>query len=654
MPSGRASTASTPGICSKSPSASWPDAVQIADTGPAHGSGEAIALASGRGWLDAVDRAFGTMVEIPAALLVAAEIVILFVGVVARYGLHSPLIWSDELASILFLWLAMLGAAIAFRRGEHMRMTALVARATPVQRAFLDVVGTCAALAFLLLIAWPAYDYAYEESYITTPALQIANSFRAAALPIGIALMVLFALLRLVRVGRLRDVVAAAATVAVIMGAFWFAEPWLRQLGNLNLIIFFVGVVGICVFAGIPIAFAFGLSIFGYLVLTTRTPVQVLVGRMDEGMSHLILLSVPLFVFLGLLIEMTGMARAMVSFLASLLGHVRGGLHYVLLGAMYLVSGISGSKAADMAAVAPVLFPEMKARGAKPGDLVALLSATGAQTETIPPSLVLITIGSVTGVSIAALFTGGLLPGVVLALMLSALVWWRYRHEDLRHVKRATAGEIGRSFVIALPAIALPFVIRAAVVEGVATATEVSTIGIVYAALAGLLIYRRFDWRRLKPMLIDTACLSGAILLIIGTATGMAWGLTQSGFSRSLAATMAALPGGSVTFIAVSIVAFIILGSVLEGIPAIVLFGPLLFPIARQVGVHEVHYAMIVILAMGIGLFAPPFGVGYYAACAIGRVDPAEGIRPIWGYMLALFLGLIIVAAIPWISIGFL
>jgi len=159
----------------------------------------------------------------------------------------------------------------------------------------------------------------------------------------------------------------------------------------------------------------------------------VLVGRMDEGMSHLILLAVPLFVFLGLLIEMTGMARAMVAFLASLLGHVRGGLHYVLVGAMYLVSGISGSKAADMAAVAPVLFPEMKKRGAKPGDLVALLAATGAQTETIPPSLVLITIGSVTGVSISALFTGGLLPGVVLAITLSALVWWRYRREDLSH-----------------------------------------------------------------------------------------------------------------------------------------------------------------------------------------------------------------------------
>ena len=107
-------------------------------------------------------------------------------------------------------------------------------------------------------------------------------------------------------------------------------------------------------------------------------------------------------------------------------------------------------------------------------------------------------------------------------------------------------------------------------------------------------------------------------------------------------------------FLAVTIVAFVILGSVLEGIPAIVLFGPLLFPIARQLGIHEVHYAMVVILAMGIGLFAPPFGVGYYAACAIGRVDPAEGVKPIWPYLLALMVGLVVVAAVPWISIGFL
>ena len=607
-----------------------------------------------RSWAMSVDAALGVLVEIPAAILVLAEIAILFAGVVSRYAFRLPLTWSDELASILFLWLAMLGAVVAFRRNQHMRMTAIVATAPPEWRVFLDEIASAAALAFFVLIAWPTVEYVRDQAFITTPALEINDAWRVAALPVGVGLMAAFCLLRSARVASARTVVFALGSVVAVIALFWIARPLFQRLGNLNLAIFFVGAVGATVLAGAPIAFAFGLATLGYLALTTQTPLEVLLGRMDEGMSHLILLAVPLFVFLGYLIEMTGMARAMVAFLAGLLGHIRGGLHYVLVGAMYLVSGISGAKAADMAAVAPVLFPEMIKRGAKPGDLVALLSATGAQTETIPPSLVLITIGSVTGVSISALFTGGLLPGAVLAVLLCFVVWRRYRGDDLNPINRATRQEIGRMFLVALPALALPFVVRAAVVAGVATATEVSTIGIVYAVVVGLIVYRQFEWRRLKAMLVDTACLSGAILLIIGTATGMAWGLTQSGFSRSLATAMSGLPGGQFSFMAVSIVAFIVLGSVLEGIPAIVLFGPLLFPIARAAGIHEVHYAMVVILAMGIGLFAPPFGVGYYAACAIGRVDPVEGVKPIIGYMVALLIGTAIVAAIPWISIGFL
>jgi len=607
-----------------------------------------------RRWAAGLDNAIGWLVEVPAAILVVAEIVILFAGIVARYVLHTPLVWSDELASILFLWLAMLGSVVAFRRGEHMRMTAFVNRASPARRAFLDMLAIAAALAFLLFIAGPGYEYAYEEQYVTTPALEIPNIWRAAALPVGTLLMIAVALLRLVERADWQTALKAIVVVALVVGALYLVQPVLQGLGNYNLLIFFVGVVAACVFAGVPIAFCFGLATFGYLALTTSTPMMVVVGRMDEGMSHLILLAVPLFVFLGVLIEMTGMAQRMVAFLASLLGHVRGGLSYVLIGAMYLVSGISGAKAADMAAVAPVLFPEMRKRGAEDGDLVALLSATGAQTETIPPSLVLITIGSVTGVSITALFTGGLLPGLVLGVMLCLVVGLRSRRQQRAPGGRASGAEVLRTLVIALPALALPFVIRAAVVEGVATATEVSTIGIVYSVLIGLLVYRRFDWKRLWPMLVDTACLSGAILLIIGAATSMAWALTQSGFSSQLAHLMAGLPGGAVTFMAVSIVAFIILGSVLEGIPAIVLFGPLLFPIAHQMGIHEVHYAMVVILAMGIGLFAPPFGVGYYAACAIGRVSPDRGMRAIVGYLVSIAIGLIIVAAIPWLSIGFL
>ena len=601
-----------------------------------------------------VDRLIGTGVEACAAFLVAAEVVVLFVGVVSRYVFRSPIVWSDELASFLFLWLAMLGSVVAFRNAGHMRMTALVSKSRPGLQTFFDVLAGVASTAFLLLTIGPALEFAHEERLITTPALEISGAWRASALPVGLGLMLVTGIISLLRSRHRLTALFAILTVAAVMGAFYAVSGVFPKLGNYNLLLFFVGLVGALVFAGVPIAFAFGLATVGYIALATRVPTLVVIGRMDEGMSHLILLAVPLFVFLGLLIEMTGMARAMVGFLASLLGHVRGGLSYVLVGAMYLVSGISGSKAADMAAVAPVLFPEMRARGAKDGELVALLSATGAQTETIPPSIVLITIGSVTGVSISALFTGGMLPGFVLGVALCFLVWRRYRHEDLSAVKRPSRKVILRSLGIALPALLLPFVIRAAVVEGVATATEVSTIGIVYASLVGILIYRQFPLKRLYPMLVTTAGLSGAILLIIGAATGMAWALTQSGFSATLAMTLKGLPGGAPVFLVVSAIAFIILGSVLEGIPAIVLFGPLMFPIARQVGVHEVHYAMVVILAMGIGLFAPPFGVGYYAACAISQINPDEGIKPIVGYILALIVGLAVVIAIPWISTGFL
>jgi tripartite ATP-independent transporter DctM subunit len=314
---------------------------------------------------------------------------------------------------------------------------------------------------------------------ITTPALEITNAWRAAALPVGSALMLLV-LMRLLEAeaGASSSVRWQDVGIGVLLALQLSLTSKTRTCSSSSSASSRSTSSPVC-------RSLLPSGLHGYLAITTLIPMTAIVGRIDEGMSHLILLSVPLFVFLGLLIEMTGMAKAMVAFLGNLLGHVRGGLHYVLVGSMYLVSGISGSKAADMAAIAPVLFPEMQRRGAKKGDLVALLSATGAQTETIPPSLVLLTIGSVTGVSIASLFTVGMLPAVVLGLTLCALVWWRYRNEDLSHVQRASGAQILRSLLIAVPAIALPFVIRAAVVRGVATATEVSTIGIAYSIIAG-------------------------------------------------------------------------------------------------------------------------------------------------------------------------
>jgi tripartite ATP-independent transporter DctM subunit len=592
--------------------------------------------------------------EFSAAILIVAEIIVLSMGVFWRYVLHQPLTWSDELASILFLWLAMLGAVVAMMRHSHMRLTTLVDYFSPSLRQISDALVLVLSFIFSASLLVPAFLHMQDQWVILTPALEIPDGLRTAAVGFGLLVMTWHTFTQILLSQPRRATAIAIASSVLIVAMLWLTSPLLMVWGNANLVLFFVVIVALMVALGLPIAFAFGLSTIAYLVFSSSTPLTIVVSRIDEGMSHLILLSVPLFVFLGALISVTGLAKTMVDFLATLLGHLKGGLHYVLLAAMYLVSGISGSKAADMAAVAPALFPEMKKRGAHPGKLVALLSASGAMSETIPPSLVLITIGAVTGVSISALFIGGLMPALVGLLALAVVVYWQSRNEPVSELPRASSSQILRTFLIALPALSLPFVIRTAVVEGVATATEVSTIGILYTFLVALLFFRPMPWGKIYPQLVESACLSGAILLIVGCATAMAWALTQSGFSTDLAVWMKQIPGGQLGFMVASLVAFVLLGSLLEGIPAIVLFGPLLFPVARALGIHEVHYAMVVIFAMGLGLFAPPLGVGFYAACAIGQVKPDAAIGKIWPYLGALMVALLLIAIFPWISIGFL
>lgn len=597
------------------------------------------------------------VVEVLAVALMLVETCVLLAGVVSRYVFHNPLVWTDELASSLFIWLAMFGAVLALDRGEHMRMSALVNKLPPAWRGFSETLSALIVVLFVAMIITPAMVHSHEQMAITTPALGIPDGVRAAALPVGAMLMLLAAVARMARYFTLRQFVAGVAVVAVVGGTLWLAQPLLAEIGNYNLVVFFLVLLGACVFGGIPIAFAFGTATMAYLALATHAPLSIVVGRMDEGMSHMVLLAVPLFVLLGVVLQLSGMARTLIDFMASLLGHVRGGLQYVLLGAMFLVSGISGSKVADMAAVAPALFPEMKKRGSEPEELAALLAATGAMTETIPPSLVLITIGAVCSVSITALFIGGLMPAVVATVVIAIVCWWRSRKEAMPTVKRAPMSVVAKTFMVALPALALPLLIRVAVLEGAATATEVSTIGVAYVVLVGLVMHlfmRHIEFRKVYPMMIEAAALSGAILLIIGMASAMAWALTQSGFSANLVDLISEIPGGAIGFMFVTIVTFLILGSVLEGIPAIVLFGPLMFPLAEMLGIHPVHYAMVVILAMGIGLFAPPLGVGFYAACAISKTPSDHVIRRVWGYLAALVVALVIVACFPWISIGFL
>lgn len=593
-------------------------------------------------------------VEMVGAALGAAIILLMLAGVCSRYLFSISVVWIDEVVSICFLWLAMIGSVIAIHRNEHLRLTLFVQKLPPGAQGYVNAFGLLVVAAFLGALMGPAVEYVHSEWIVSLPALDIPNSFRVAAIAFGIGAMLLTVLAQAWRQCAAAELAVAAAVVAAVGGLCLWLAPALGDLGNLNIVLFLIGFVGVSLLAGVPIAFCFGIGTVCFLAFSTHIPIDVVIGRMDEGMSSMILVSVPIFVLLGCVLDATGMGKAIIEFLASLVGHVRGGMQYVLLGSLFIVSGISGSKVSDMATVAPALFPEMKRRGQKPKEMIALLSTGAAMADTVPPSIVLIVLGSVAGVSIVGLFQAGVTVAAVLLVALAVLARWKARKEDMTGVRRASLGAIGKSLLVAGPALVLPFLIRGAVGGGVATATEVSTIAVLYAMAIGMVLYGGIGPRRFYAMLVETAALSGAVLMILGTALAMAWAITQSGVAQSIAGFMTNLPGGVWGFMAVTILIFLALGCILEGLPALLLMAPLMFPIARALHINDVHYAMVVVVAMNIGLMMPPVGVGFYIACRIGNVSPDEAMGAIWPYIAALIVGLIVIAALPVISTGVL
>jgi len=588
--------------------------------------------------------------EALAALLLTVIITLLLLGVAARYVFSLPVVWVDEIVSLSFLWLAMLGAVIAMHRNEHLRLTLLVEKLPAPARGYVQAFALCAVAATLLAMAGPALEYTRDEWAIRTPELDLPNSLRVSAIAFGLLAMLALLLVFALRTVALKHLLAGAAALALAAAAFSAGSAGLQTLGNINLVIFLAGGVTLCLLAGVPIAFCFGLATLAYLGFATTVPLTVVVSRMDEGMSSIILVSVPIFVMLGCVLDRTGMGKAIVDVLAAMLGHIRAGMSYVLLGSLFIVSGISGSKVSDMATVAPALFPEMKRRGHKPKEMIALLATGAAMADTVPPSIVLIVLGSVAGVSIAGLFQSGFVVAMVLLVALLVLARWKARHEVMDGVKRTPWPTLGKLVLFAAPALVLPFLIRGAVGEGVATATEVSTIAVLYALVIGKFLYGGLSAQQIYRMLVETASLSGAILLILGTASGMAWAIAQSGVVQQLSAFLTTLPGGVWAYLAVTIAVFVILGCVLEGLPAILLLAPIMFPIAKKLGIHEIHYSMVVVVAMNIGLMMPPIGVGFYVACRIGNASPDDVMGAIWPYLVALTAGLVVIAAVPWIS----
>jgi tripartite ATP-independent transporter DctM subunit len=588
--------------------------------------------------------------EVFSAVLMTAIVLMLFGGVVARYVFSQPVGWIDEAVSLAFIWVAMIGSVLAMHRNEHLRLTMFVDMLPARARSYVHAFALVAIAAFLMGLIGPAIEHVESEWIMLTPALEIPSGIRVSAIAAGMILMLAIVAVYALKTVPVHSLVTAILGVGASVGFCWWFSPQLAELGMFNILIFLCGLVALCLVAGVPIAFCFGCGVMAFLAFSSTVPLVVIVGRIDEGMSNIVLVSVPIFVLLGCVLDATGMGKAIVDLLASLIGHVKAGMSYVLLGSLFIVSGISGSKVSDMATVAPALFPEMRRRGNKQSEMVALLATGAAMADTVPPSIVLIVLGSVAGVSIAGLFESGIVVAMVLLLALLVLARWKARHESTGHIQGPSFKAIGRLALIAAPALVLPFLIRSAVGGGVATATEVSTIAVLYAMLIGQVLYGGIGWKKLYAMLVETAALSGSILLILGTASSMAWAITQSGIVQELSLFLTTLPGGWIAFMGVTILVFLILGCLLEGLPAVLLLAPIMFPIAKKLGIHEIHYSMVIVCAMNVGLMMPPIGVGFYVACRIGDAKPDDVMVAIWPYIAALIVGVVVIGLFPALS----
>jgi len=365
-----------------------------------------------------------------------------------------------------------------------------------------------------------------------------------------------------------------------------------------------------------------------------------------NGTGNFILLAVPFFILAGLIMERGGMSVRLVRFIHALVGHLRGGLLQVAVVSMYVVSGLSGSKPADVAAVGTVMRDELTERhGAAEG--AAVLAASAIMGETVPPSIAMLIVGSITNVSVAAMFIGGLIPAAVMALSLMALIYVRARRSNAPVIARAPLAVMLRAASGATLPLIMPGILLGGILAGIATPTEVAAFAAVYGLVLAAVVYREMSLEAFVRTAIDTAALTGVLLFIFAAASGFSWALTVAYLPQRLVELLHSVGASTTVFMLGSIALLVVVGVLLEGLPSLNVLAPLLIPIAGQLGLSGIHYALVLIIAMGVGGFMPLAGVGFYVCCAIMRADIEKAAHAMGPYLVAIVIGLLIVAFVP-------
>ncbi|WP_036051060.1 TRAP transporter large permease subunit [Bradyrhizobium sp. Tv2a-2] len=583
-----------------------------------------------------------------AALMLAADLLVVCVSVLARYLFNAPVEWSDDVARGLMVGSSFFGAASALARSENLGVAFFVSLLPARLRPAVDAISALLVTIISGYVAFNAIKLGGLTSGQTTGSgLPLELTFYP--MGVGAVFMTIFALDQFcARPWRdaLVGIVVVGAIVVLYLTWNITSPDTVPSSGTLMLLGFFI-----TLFGGLPIGYALALAAAIFIWVEGTLPGVIFAQQMARGIDNFVLLAIPFFILVGYLMEANGMSVRLIELLQRAVGHMRGGLNVVMVTSMVLFSGISGSKMADVAAVGSVLIPAARSSRQNPGSAVALLAASAVMAETIPPCINLIILGFVANLSIGGLFVAGLLPAGLMAVALIAVsIIFGQKPAAVEAVQPRKS--VTGLWTGAIASFGLIFMIFAGFKSGFATATEISAFAALYALIVGSVLFRELSFRTTAATFVQAATRSGLVLFIVAAAQALAFILTLQQVPHMIGEMMLSLSGaqGVWLFMLLSIAVLIVMGSVLEGAAALIIFGPLLLPVAVKLGINPLHFGVVLVIAMGIGLFAPPLGLGLYGACLIGKVPIEQTVKPILGYLGLLFVCLVVIAFVPAIS----
>jgi len=404
-------------------------------------------------------------------------------------------------------------------------------------------------------------------------------------------------------------------------------------------------------FLNVPIAFSMALSSILGLLVKGDVPLIIVPQKIFTGCDSFSLLAVPLFILAGALMDTGGISLRLVRLAQALVGHFRNGLGMVAIVSEILFSGISGSTAADTAAMGSIMIPAMTQAGYSSARATAIVCASCSMGILVPPCIAMVVYGGIANTSIGALFAGGFLPAFLMAAALMVQLNLQARRSGFRPSRFQGVKPLLTAFRESFLALFMPVIIFGGILGGICTPTEAAVLAVVYGLIVSMLVYREITFKQLLQVILETGIITGQVMILVGMATVLGWLLTREQVPQALANLIHYLGGGKNLFLFLINIFFLFLGAILEGVPALIMTVPILLPLATQFGIDPVHFGIILIANMAIGLFLPPIGLGVLIGCSIGNVTIANIARRLFPYLAVNFAMVLLLTYWPWITL---